>query len=583
MKLKIKSWLFIFFFLFSVIAVALSSLYFFTNISKKMQKVNKQMYTDSIEQVAATIDSYYERYAIDFIDIANSAEFKEIYHSDISPAEDSPLATKVRGKMSGDFCFLDLKYPDKIRNTWYTLKLLNRSSDVNLDIDAFLHSTPFLRMQETGNMVTIAGMLLSFYGYMLDKCLYFFCPIFEKNEIAGVMINIEKPDFLERLYNNNSGLKKGTIYIVDQFDNVIHNNHPSSDDYYEYDEEKGCYILEEDDVLYDNAEGMGYYEYLQLNTDKLILKDSETQKLIEQYRTGERLEPATGIVEYKGKKYFSVYQKAPSSGMNVFYFYPLKLLALPLGHAPIVEFCIIFLILLCISFLLALLCSNVYKKHFNLLQTMRAEALKGNFETDLENEVPVVELVQVSKMFHKTIKKSAEHQSYDIENFENETEKNTKTKQVSILYIKIDSISEDNKNQEYVFKQFEKIMNHYSCTSVVFCGNIYMAICGMQKDTPDFTEKLLKAALTCITFIKKHTNLKCYAGFSTGEVNFSDNSNYIWGKNIERAFDLMLLSGAMKITICENTFKEINNQFKCISIGCNNYQVEGMYSQDKQN
>lgn len=583
MKLKIKSWLFIFFFLFSVIAVALSSLYFFTNISKKMQKVNKQMYTDSIEQVAATIDSYYERYAIDFIDIANSAEFKEIYHSDISPAEDSPLATKVRGKMSGDFCFLDLKYPDKIRNTWYTLKLLNRSSDVNLDIDAFLHSTPFLRMQETGNMVTIAGMLLSFYGYMLDKCLYFFCPIFEKNEIAGVMINIEKPDFLERLYNNNSGLKKGTIYIVDQFDNVIHNNHPSSDDYYEYDEEKGCYILEEDDVLYDNAEGMGYYEYLQLNTDKLILKDSETQKLIEQYRTGERLEPATGIVEYKGKKYFSVYQKAPSSGMNVFYFYPLKLLALPLGHAPIVEFCIIFLILLCISFLLALLCSNVYKKHFNLLQTMRAEALKGNFETDLENEVPVVELVQVSKMFHKTIKKSAEHQSYDIENFENETEKNTKTKQVSILYIKIDSISEDNKNQEYVFKQFEKIMNHYSCTSVGFCGNIYMAICGMQKDMPDFTEKLLKAALTCITFIKKHTILKCYAGFSTGEVNFSDNSNYIWGKNIERAFDLMLLSGAMKITICENTFKKINNQFKCISIGCNNYQVEGMYSQDKQN
>ena len=419
MKLKIKSWLFIFFFLFSVIAVALSSLYFFTNISKKMQKVNKQMYTDSIEQVAATIDSYYERYAIDFIDIANSAEFKEIYHSDISPAEDSPLATKVRGKMSGDFCFLDLKYPDKIRNTWYTLKLLNRSSDVNLDIDAFLHSTPFLRMQETGNMVTIAGMLLSFYGYMLDKCLYFFCPIFEKNEIAGVMINIEKPDFLERLYNNNSGLKKGTIYIVDQFDNVIHNNHPSSDDYYEYNEEKGCYILEEDDVLYDNAEGMGYYEYLQLNTDKLILKDSETQKLIEQYRTGDRLEPATGIVEYKGKKYFSVYQKAPSSGMNVFYFYPLKLLALPLGHAPIVEFCIIFLILLCISFLLALLCSNVYKKHFNLLQTMRAEALKGNFETNLENEVPVVELVQVSKMFHKTIKKSAEHQSYDIENFEN--------------------------------------------------------------------------------------------------------------------------------------------------------------------
>ena len=78
MKLRIRSWLFLFFFLLSAVAVVFSSLYFFANISFKMQKGNKQIYTDSIEQVVTTIDSYYERYAVDFIDIANSADFKEI-------------------------------------------------------------------------------------------------------------------------------------------------------------------------------------------------------------------------------------------------------------------------------------------------------------------------------------------------------------------------------------------------------------------------------------------------------------------------------------------------------------------------
>ncbi len=576
MKLKIRSWLFLFFFLFSAAAVIFSNLYFFTNISSKMQKVSKQMYTDSIDLVASTIDSYYERYAIDFIDIANSSEFKEIYHSDVLPVGDSPIASKVRGKMSGDFCFLDLKYPDKIRNTWYTLKQVNHSVDVNLDIDAFLHSAPFQQMQESKEMKPLAGMLLSFYGYMLDKCLYFFCPIFENNEIAGVMINIEKPDFVERLYDSNTSLKKGTIYIADQFDNIIHYNHPSSDDYYEYDSELGSYILEEDDVLYDPAEGMGYREYLLLNTDEQILKDSETLELINIYRNGDRLEPAVGTVEYKGKKYFAVYQKAPSSGMNVYYFYPLKLMASPLGHTPVWEFCLIFLILICLSFLIALLCSNVYKKHFNLLREMEKEAFNGNFETNLENKVPVTEFVQVSQIFHNAIKKSSEQQNYIFENTDsNETEKANNTKLLSVLFLKLDTVSGDFENTDSVFCQFNKIMKHYSCMPICSCANIYAAVCGVQTNISDFAEKLLKAALACINFTDKHTKLQCAIGISTGEVNISEKSNNIWGKTVEEAFDLMLISSAMKATVCENTFKAINGQFNCTPIGCRSYQVEG--------
>lgn len=575
MKLKIRSWLFLFFFLLSAAAVIFSNLYFFTNISYKMQEVSKQMYTDSIELVASTIDSYYERYAIDFIDIANSDEFKEIYHSDVLPIGESPLASKVRGKMSGDFCFLDLKYPDKIRNTWYTLKQVNHSVDVNLDIDAFLHSAPFLQMRESKEMKPLAGMLLSFYGYMLDKCLYFFCPIFENDEIAGVMINIEKPDFVERLYDSNTSLRKGTIYIADQFDNIIHYNHPSSDDYYEYDSELKSYILEEDDVLYDPAEKMGFREYLLLNTDEQILKNPETLELINIYRNGERLEPTVGTVEHKGKKYFAIYQKAPSSGMNVYYFYPLKLMASPLGHTPVWEFSVIFLILICLSFLMASLCGNVYKKHFNLLREMEKEAFNGNFETNLENKVPVVELVQVSRIFHNAIKKSSEQQGYNFENANGENEEENNTKLLSVLSLKLDFISDNTENADFVFNQFDRIMKHYSCTPICSCANIYTAVCGMQTNISDFAEKLLKATLACISFTEKHTKLQCTAGISTGEVNISEKSNNIWGKTVEEAFDLMLISSAMKVTICENTFKKMRERLDCTPIGCKSYQVEG--------
>lgn len=576
MKLKIRSWLFLFFFLFSAVATIFSNLYFFTTISFKMQKVNKQMYIDSVNLVTSTIDSYYKRYAIDFIDIANSDEFKVICHSDILPVGDSPFVSKVRGKMSGDFCFLDLKYPDKTKNTWYTLKQVNNSVDVNLDIDAFLHSAPFLQMQESKEMKPIAGMLLPFYGYMLDKCLYFFCPIFENNEISGVMIDIEKPDFVKRLYDNNTSLKKGTIYITDQFDTIIHYNHPSSDDYYEYDNESENYILEENDVLYDPAEGMGYSEYLLLNTDKLILKDLETVKLIDMYRNGDRLEPAVGTVEYKGKKYFAVYQKAASSGMNVYYFYPLKLMTSPLGHTPVLEFCVIFFILICLSFLIASLCGRVYKNHFDLIRTMEKEAFNGNFATNLKDKVPVTELVQVSQIFHNTIKKSSEQQNYNFENINDEAGKENDTKLVSVLYLKLESGSEDYENRNLVFEQFDKIMKHYSCIPICSCANMYMAICGIQVNISDFAEKLLKAALACIKFTEEHTDLKCAVGISTGKVTISEKLNNIWGKTVEEAFDLMLISGAMEATICENTFKKVSGRFKCTPIGCKSYQVKGI-------
>lgn len=571
MKLKIRSWLFLLFFLFSAAAVIFPNMYFLITISHRMREMNRQTYTDSIDLVASTIDSYYERYAIDFIDIANSEEFKEIYHSDVLPIGDSPLTDKVRGKMSGDFCFLDLKYPDKIRNTWYTLKQVNHSVDVNLDIDAFLNSAPFLQMQESKEMKPLAGMLLSFYGYMLDKCLYFFCPIFENDEIAGVMIDIEKPDFIERLYDSNTSLRKGTIYIADQFDNVIHYNHPSSYDYYEYDNELKTYILEEDDTLYDPVEKMSFREYQLLNTDEQILKDSETLELVNTYRNGERLEPAVGTVEYKGKKYFAVYQKAPSSGMNVYYFYPFKLMASPLGHAPVWEFVIIFLILICLSLFLSMLCGNLYKKHINMLVKMGKDTFNDNFENNLKNKVPLSELIQTN-LFHKA-KTSAEQQSHDTNDTDDVSENNTK--QLSVLSLKLDFTADELENIDAVISRFDKTMKHYSCTPVCFGANMYTAVCGAQ------TEKLLKAALACISFAKKHTKLQCSAGISTGKVYISEKSNNIFGKPVEEAFDLMLVSGAMKVTICENTYQRVGKQVKCTPIGCKSYQVEGFVnSQD---
>ena len=69
-----------------------------------------------------------------------------------------------------------------------------------------------------------------------DRRVMFFYPYRgkEKKEIETIMLILEMQDFLPQLYEGQTGVKLGTLYLMDQFGNVLDKNHPSVNDYYDY-------------------------------------------------------------------------------------------------------------------------------------------------------------------------------------------------------------------------------------------------------------------------------------------------------------------------------------------------------------
>ena len=53
-----------------------------------------------------------------------------------------------------------------------------------------------------------------------------------------ILFLITPKNFLPDLYKDIDNLKYGTLYILDQFDNILSYNHPSFRDDYDYNEEK---------------------------------------------------------------------------------------------------------------------------------------------------------------------------------------------------------------------------------------------------------------------------------------------------------------------------------------------------------
>ena len=116
--------------------------------------------------------------------------------------------------------------------------------------------------------------------------------------------------------------------MLDQFNNIQERNHPHVSDYYNFDKNKNCYILEEGDDPNDPFEGMSFAEYRMLNVDEKIL---EHPKVLEQIEIAtEDGEPSCEMVNFKGKRYLSIVSIAENSLMKIIYFHPIRQLSAPI-------------------------------------------------------------------------------------------------------------------------------------------------------------------------------------------------------------------------------------------------------------
>jgi serine phosphatase RsbU (regulator of sigma subunit) len=135
-------------------------------------------------------------------------------------------------------------------------------------------------------------------------------------------------DFLPEFYSSITEMQYGTLFILDQFNNIINYNHPNPDDYYDYDEEKKRYILGNDDPD-DPDELLTFRDYQMLVTDPAILQNARVVEMIENLETGAAQSRMENVF-FKGRSYLTIVEYEPVSKTRFVYFHPVQQVQAPI-------------------------------------------------------------------------------------------------------------------------------------------------------------------------------------------------------------------------------------------------------------
>ncbi|MBQ1998820.1 MAG: hypothetical protein II220_04970, partial [Spirochaetales bacterium] len=260
----------------AVLPLLFVSLYSFNNLYKRMLEQERNFYKDIINQTASNIDFYYNQYAISFIETAKSQQLANtITHSadplEIIPHKDALLQV-VAPKFRGLFFLMNFDTKESSDEPHKLISLTSNNFDIR--VNEFFEGYIYKYLKDKKNMNPIFCVSPAVYGMNTSHRPQFYCPIFteSKDDILQIMLVVEGRDFCHSLYEKNTRLNLGTLYIRDLFGNVMDINHPYKDDYYEYDYKKNQYILNPGDDPDDPYEEMSFAEYKMLNTNDKILE-----------------------------------------------------------------------------------------------------------------------------------------------------------------------------------------------------------------------------------------------------------------------------------------------------------------------
>ena len=325
----------------ALVPIIVLTIYTGSSFYKRSLNQNKEFYRDIISQVTTNVDFYYNQYAISFADITQSSVFQKIVNRpEMTSIEDKSFTIDGKNyilaleeflvsKFNGVFLMLELGREDTVNNRSYKHFFIGYSN-ISFDVEKLKEDPVFLKMSENLVMEPILATSEAIRGAKgITQPIFFFPHIKEgSDKIDELMLIIETPTFLNSLYEKNIRLKFGTLYMLDQFGNVQERNHPHVNDYYNFNKERNCYVLEKGDDPDDPFEGMSFAEYRMLNVDEKILQLPKVQEQIQ--IAEEDGEPSCEIVKFKGKKYLSIVSIAENSLMRVIYFHPIRQLSAPI-------------------------------------------------------------------------------------------------------------------------------------------------------------------------------------------------------------------------------------------------------------
>ena len=146
-----------------------------------------------------------------------------------------------------------------------------------------------------------------------------------------------------------------------------------------------------------------------------------------------------------------------------------------------------------------------------------------------------------------------------------------------------------------IFSAFDRIVELFNCERIKTIGDAYMAVSGLPEPNPEHAISVAKVALRMRRYIERRnashpTQWSCRIGVSTGPVigSLVGIQKYVYdifGPAVNLAARLESLSEPMQITLAEDSYKIIQEDFVCTERG--EFEVNGhgtlhLYSLDDE-
>jgi class 3 adenylate cyclase len=138
-----------------------------------------------------------------------------------------------------------------------------------------------------------------------------------------------------------------------------------------------------------------------------------------------------------------------------------------------------------------------------------------------------------------------------------------------------------------IFTVFDRITDLFGCERIRTVGDAYMAVSGLPDVHPEHAQNIARVALRMLRYIERRNATHsepwhCRIGINSGAVigSLVGVQKYVYdifGPGVNMAARMETLSEPLKITISENTYQLIKDDFECTERG--EYEVKGFGAQ----
>lgn len=405
-----------------------------------LENQSRQYYSTLLVQVSNNLNFVYNQYArtlsnmvgipevikgLDSPPYSSMAEERIVSNSIVGDVTvRGGLRNTVEERIEGAVFLYELDRESLLDKTNYKVHYVS-SSNIAPKIDLFLNDPLFLMLKENKEKMVFGKFQNEAFGESEDKPVIIF-PLYKensKNETFDEFILITLfTDFIPKFYEGIDSLRYGTLYILDQFDNVLSKNHPGNDDYYEYDPEKKQYVLNDDDPN-DPYEKLTFKDYQNLNTDAGILNQKEVRDILNSlsFENITAMEEAGTIEDVLNKKYYitrnnvrylTVIGYEKSSLCKFIYFHPVDQIVKPIYDIVSIIIIITFFIMIIVVIISMVFSSAITKPIMNLSDASLKIA-KGNYDISIDVSTNN-EMKTLSKAFNIMVKE-VKNYTYNLE------------------------------------------------------------------------------------------------------------------------------------------------------------------------